>query len=209
MIFAVLTRKTLVLVLLLAALAACGGASLTPTLTATQNLEARAVAASSSASDGTWLEQFQYTSPRSREVCDSSGYAARVANFASLIIGMEGVSDDPTIEFLVKDVIIEGAEGTVSIGYLLDGKRAVVYDEGKRRWVLLDGQWWEEHGSWLDAWGGNCLSRGNSYTRLDLSAASLANYSVNRFRTARSLKKAICAELDRRGGKGPRTVTHS
>ena len=63
---------------------------------------------------------------------------------------MEGVSDDPTIEFIVKDVIVEGAEGTVSIGYLLDGEPAMVYDEGKRRWVLLDGQWWEEHESWQD-----------------------------------------------------------
>lgn len=145
-----LTSKALALVFLLAALAACGSAGPTPTLTATLNLEARAVTAYSSASGRNWLEQYQYTSLRSREVCDASNYGARVANFADLIIGLESVSDNPTIEFIVKDVIVEGAEGIVSIGYLLDGEPAAVYDEGKRRWVLLDGQWWEEHEAWQD-----------------------------------------------------------
>lgn len=135
---------------MLAALAACGSTAPTPTLTATQNLEARAVVAYSSAIDGNWLKQFQYTSLRSRDVCDASGYAARVANLADLIIRFEGVSDNPTIEFIVTDVVVEGAEGTVSIGYLLDGEPALVYDEGKRRWVLLDNQWWEEHEAWQD-----------------------------------------------------------
>ena len=145
-----LTAKALKLLFLLAAFAACGSAGPTPTLTATQYLEARAVMAYGYALEGNWLEQFQYASLRSREVCDASGYAARVAVFAGLIIGMEGVSDDPTIEFIVKDVTIEGAEATVFIGYLLDGEPAVIYDEGKRRWVLLDGLWWEEHEAWQD-----------------------------------------------------------
>ena len=145
-----LTAKSLALVLFLTALAACGSAGTKPTLTATQDLEARAVAAYSSALNRNWLNQFQYTSPRSREVCDATSYAARVTNFADLVIGLEGASDNPNIEFIVKSVIVEGAEGTVSIGYLLDGEPAVVYDEGKRRWVLLDNQWWEEHEAWQD-----------------------------------------------------------
>ena len=145
-----LNRKTFALVLLLASLAACGTAVPTPTFTPKQVLKARAVVAYSFALDRNWLEQYQYTSLRSRAVCDASGYAARVASLARLVIGFEGVSENPTLEFIVKDVIVEETEGTVSIGYLLDGEPAVVYDEGKRRWVLLDGQWWEENRAWQD-----------------------------------------------------------
>ena len=60
----VLAGKALLLIILLAALAACGTAVPTPTLTATQNLEARAEAAYSFAVDRNWLEQVQYISPR-------------------------------------------------------------------------------------------------------------------------------------------------
>ena len=142
--------KMLLLSLLLAALAACGSGGPTPTPTATQKLEARAAEAYSFASDRKWQEQTEYISSRSREVCAAPNYAARIRVFADLIIGLEGVSENPTLEFLIRDVTVEGTEGMVSIGYLLDNEPAVVYDEGKRRWVLLEDQWWEEHEAWRD-----------------------------------------------------------
>lgn len=148
--FDMLTTKTIALGLLFVALAACGSTDPTPTPTPTQQLEARAKAAYSLALEEKWLEQAQYISPRAREVCDAAGYASRIGVFADLVIGLEGVSENPTFELIIRDVNAKGPEGTVLIGYLLDGEAAVVYDEGKRRWVLLDGQWWEEHEAWQD-----------------------------------------------------------
>lgn len=141
--------KPLLLFILMAALAGCV-ADPTPTPTATQKLEARAAAAYSLALDRNWLEQVQYISPRAREVCGAPNYATRIRAFAELAIGMEGITENPTIEFIIKDVTAERVEGTVSIGYLLDGEPALLDDKGLRRWVLLDGQWWEEHEAWRD-----------------------------------------------------------
>lgn len=152
---ALLSVKTLAISLfLLVSLAACGAPDPTPTPAPTftptpmQNLEARAEAAYSHAFDRNWLEQFQYISPRYRNLCDVSGYSALLDNFADLIIGLEGTSENPSFELFVKEVKVAGEKGEVSIGYLLDGDPAVVYDKGKRRWVLLNGQWWEEPESW-------------------------------------------------------------
>ena len=97
-----------------------------------------------------WLEQVRYISHRARQVCSAADYAARVGGFAELAIGMGSIGENPTIEFVIKDVTVEGDEGTVSIGYLLDGQPALLQDEGRRRWVLLDGLWWEEHEAWQD-----------------------------------------------------------
>lgn len=145
-----LAGKALILFILMSALAVCGAPDPTPTPTASQNLEARAAAAYSFALDQNWLEQVQYISPRAREVCEAPNYAARISVFAKLVIGMEGITENPTIQFIIRDVTVEGADGTVSIGYLLDGQPAVLEDKGIRRWVLLDGQWWEEHEDWQD-----------------------------------------------------------
>ena len=143
-----LSAKALALLLLLATVAACGSLGPTPTPTATQNLEARAVAAYSSALDRNWLEQYQYTSLRSRDVCDSAGYAAKVANLVSLIRGFMSINEDATFEFRVRDVQVTGEEGAVFIEYLSDGELIPLADEGRHRWVFLNGMWGEEHQAW-------------------------------------------------------------
>ena len=160
MITTVISAKAILLIILLGALAGCGSASPTPTSaptptpTSTQSLEARARAAYSFALDRNWLEMTSYISPRAREVCDSSGYAARIGVFADLVIGMEGISEssakNTAIEFIIEGVTAGGAEGTVLIDFLLNGEPVALQYEGKRRWVLLDGQWWEEHEAWQD-----------------------------------------------------------
>lgn len=145
-----LAAKAVLLFILLAALAACGSGGPDPTPTATQQLEARAEAAYSYAAERNWSEQAQYFSPRAREVCGAPDYATRIGVFADLLIGMESLSENPTLEFTIREVVISGSEGTVYIDFSLDGQPASIHDEGKRRWVFLDGQWWEEHEAWQD-----------------------------------------------------------
>ena len=134
----------------LVVIAACGTGGLTPTPTATQDLEARAVAAYSFAPDRNWMAQAEYVSSRSRDICDASGYAARVASFAKLIIGMDGAHENAKVDFVVEEVTVDGTEGSVSITYLLNGEPPLVSNQRSRRWVLQDNQWWEEHEAWQD-----------------------------------------------------------
>ena len=129
---------------------ACGTAGPTPTPTANQALKARAVAAYSFAPDRNWTAQAEYVSPRSRDICEDSNYAARVASFTKLIIGMDGAHENAKVDFVVKDVTVDGTEGSVSITYLLNGEPPLVSNQRPRRWVLQDGQWWEEHEAWQD-----------------------------------------------------------
>ena len=134
----------------LVVIAACGTGGPTPTPTATQDLEARAVAAYSFAPDRDWIAQAEYVSSRSSDICDASDYAARVANFAELIIGMDGAHENAKIDFVVDVVTVDGTEGSVSITYLLNGEPPLVSNQRSRRWVLQDNQWWEEHEAWQD-----------------------------------------------------------
>ena len=55
--------------------------------------------------------------------------------------------------------------------------------------------------------GGNCLSRGNFHTRLDVSAARVTKYVVNRLRTAWNLKKGFSANQAARLESVSRPVT--
>jgi len=134
----------------LVVIAACGTGSPTPTPTATQDLEARAIAAYSFAPDRNWLAQAEYVSSQSRNICDASGYAARVASFVKLMIGMDGAHENAKVNFVVEEVTVDGTEGSVSITYLLNGEPPLVSKQRPRRWVLQDGQWWEEHEAWQD-----------------------------------------------------------
>ena len=134
----------------LVVIAACGTGGPTPTPTATQDLEARAIAAYSFAPDRNWLAQAEYVSSQSRDICDASGYAARVASFVKLMIGMDGAHENAKVNFVVEEVTVDGTEGSVSITYLLNGEPPLVSKQRPRRWVLQDGQWWEEHEAWQD-----------------------------------------------------------
>ena len=96
------------------------------------------------------MAQAEYVSSRSRDVCDASGYAARVASFVKLIIGMDGAHENAKVDFVVEEVTVDGTEGSVSITYLLNGEPPLVSNQRPRRWVLQDGQWWEEHEAWQD-----------------------------------------------------------
>jgi len=134
----------------LVVIAACGTGGPTPTPTATQDLEARAIAAYSFAPDRNWMAQAEYVSSRSRDICDASDYAARVSNFAKLIIGMDGAHENAEVDFVVEEVTVYGNEGSVSITYLLNGEPPLISNQRLRRWVLQDSQWWEEHEAWQD-----------------------------------------------------------
>ena len=138
------------LLILAAALAGCEAAGPTATSTPEQGLRIRAEAAYAASLEGDWLEQYQYTSPRSRSVCEFSGYRDRLMNFVDIIRRFMALSEDATVEFRVRDAEEAGAEGTIYIEYFSDGQLINVGDPGRRRWVLLNGDWWEEHEAWRD-----------------------------------------------------------
>ena len=128
----------------------CGEGAPAATATAEQVLRARATEAYEASKSNSWDELYQYTSPRFRQVCDSVGFVARVDSFVALIHGFMSISEASIVEFEVRDVQITGEEAAVFIEYLSEGELLELGDKGRRRWVLRDGVWWEEHPSWQD-----------------------------------------------------------
>ena len=155
---------TLVLILVISALAifACGGDGsvgqdpgdvvepLTTLTPAESALWDRASASFQAADGGLWNTMYDYLSPRARETCDLLGYSGRIGVYAELIRGFMEIGDGTQLLFRVRDVEVQGAEGTVYLDLFSEGQRVDYGEIPKQRWAQLDGEWWEEHPDWSD-----------------------------------------------------------
>ena len=90
-------------------LASCGGNRQEPTPSTPEGfLLVRAGGALRAASAGSWEELYQYTSPRSRAVCSSEGYAARVDNYLRLVREFMAVADEARFELRAAYAAVNG-----------------------------------------------------------------------------------------------------
>ena len=151
----------LVAVLTLMAVVSCGDSSepaaavptatSPPALTPEENaLWDRASVSYKAADGGFWGNMYDFASPNARSACDRDGYASRVGNFAELIRRFMEQSEDAKIVLRVKGVSVSEMAGTVLLEVLSDGQVLRYGEVPKHRWVMSEGEWWEEHIGWKD-----------------------------------------------------------
>ena len=149
----------IVVVLLVLALASCAGSSQSvgtePTANSARPLAPqekalwdRAQASFQAADGGHWEEMYEFVSPQARETCEREAYSGMVASFATLVRGFTGLGGDVELVLRLEDVAVTDTKGTVFLSVFANNHRLDYAEETKRRWVLLDGEWWEEYAAW-------------------------------------------------------------
>jgi len=137
---------------------ACGGTPLTPE----EALTKRAESFNLEVDNENWLEAHKYLSPRAREVCKNGDFAFALEIGYRMLKGFIGIPEDEKFTSSILDVTVDGDIGFVYSELKHDGdviKSSLGGDAGQagRRWVYVDGEWWE--GADRDVWASICEMR--------------------------------------------------
>ncbi|MEE9324868.1 MAG: hypothetical protein V3U90_04895 [Dehalococcoidia bacterium] len=139
-------RALVGLVILALVVASCGGE---PKTGVSPEEALREIAETSQlfANEGKWATFYGGTlSPRYREVCDYDTFVANTLLNEVLLRKAIGLEAEAPLEWVVVDVAVDGREGRVWRGLVLNGE--VAKRDTPDRWVLLDKEWWLEPEGW-------------------------------------------------------------
>jgi len=143
--------------LALAVILACGGstastsesiATLTPTETPTEaagdvEITDRVETALALASEGNWLEAWEFYALSFRESCPRETFAAQATSGMNMFCSFVELPADARLEFRLMNVTVNGNTALVSTQIFHQGE---LLEYGAKdeldSWVLIDGEWW-------------------------------------------------------------------
>tara|TARA_B100000686_G_scaffold275998_1_gene294811 strand:- start:335 stop:1531 length:1197 start_codon:yes stop_codon:yes gene_type:complete len=127
------------------AFSACGA-----TATPEQELMERAESYYSEINRQNWSDARKYLAPSIQKVCPSEDFTVAWFFATSLIRGFADISANEPITYKVKNVSVNGSQGTVYGSVLAKGKELFDEEDSGDPWVYSEGEWWNWNSEWLD-----------------------------------------------------------
>ena len=108
-----------------------------------EDLTKRVKAVLALASQGNWLEAWEFYTLSFRESCPKETFAAQAAFGMNLFRGMLELTPNEPLEFRLMSVMVEGATALVNTQIFHQGEPLEYGAKDELdAWVLITGQWW-------------------------------------------------------------------